>query len=377
VPVGRSAAASRLAKAGRTEARKKGQKPSMPLRCLDPTGRSIQSFDLADKQWRALEIENRRARHLRMPCCSAQVTLKRSRLGTPFFAHKAVGMCTTAAETEAHLRLKRMAVEVARANGWTARTEKTGTSPSGAQWKADVFAQKGKSQVAVEIQWSSQTDEVLMRRQERYRESGVRSLWLLRQSGFPITRDLPAARIGGSLEEGFLALISSCSGHQAVPMRQFLSAVFGKRFRFGLQLGTDAIVAIRAGLLSCWSCGVDTRIITGIDVGFGPNELSFTIPDIEDHTELLESVLSRLPGGLEIGSIKPRFSKTQGRLYISNGCFHCDALIGEFYEHDAWDQQETVGAFSIRICKQWQEAIESHCGYEKTWGVYGLAGDTT
>src|ERR671918_714762 len=100
----------------------------MPLRCLDPTGRSIQSFDLADEQWRALQVENRRARHLRMPCCSAQVTLKRSHLGTPFFAHKSVGTCTTAAETEAHLRLKRMAVEAARANGWAAHTEKTGTS---------------------------------------------------------------------------------------------------------------------------------------------------------------------------------------------------------------------------------------------------------
>jgi hypothetical protein len=115
----------------------------MPLRCLDPTGRSIRSFDLADEQWRALEVENRRARHLRMPCCSAQVTLKRSRLGTPFFAHKAVGACTTAPETEAHLQLKRMAVEAARASGWTADTEVIGTSPSGEQWKADVLAEKG------------------------------------------------------------------------------------------------------------------------------------------------------------------------------------------------------------------------------------------
>jgi hypothetical protein len=152
--------------------------------------------------------------------------------------------------------------------------------------------------------------------------------------------------------------------------------VFGKRFRFGLQLGSDAIVAIRAGLLSCWSCGADTRIITGIDVAFGPNKLSFTIPEIGDHAQLLESVLSRLPGCLEVGSVKPRFGKTQGRSYVSNGCFHCDALIGEFYEHEAWDEQETVVAFSIRIGKQWQKAIETHCGYAKTWGVYPLAGHT-
>ncbi len=117
----------------------------MPLRCLDPTGLSIQSFELADEEWRALGAENRKARHLRMPCCSSAVTLKTSRLGTRFFAHKAVGTCTTAAETETHLRLKRMAVEAARRNGWRAETEVTGTSPSGEQWIADVLAQRAKA----------------------------------------------------------------------------------------------------------------------------------------------------------------------------------------------------------------------------------------
>lgn len=342
----------------------------MPLRCLDPTGRSIHSFDLADEQWRALEAENRKARHLRMPCCSAQVILKRSRLGTQFFAHKAVGACATATETEAHLRLKRMAVEVARANGWTANTEVLGTSPSGEAWKADVLAEKGGRKIAIEIQWSSQTNDEISRRQQRYRESGVRGLWLLRQATFPITRELPAARIGGSPEQGFAAVISSGYGHQPVSMREFLNAVFSKRFRFGVQVGADAAVAVRAGCLWCWSCGAKTTIITGVDVAFGPTELSFTIPKLGEHAQPLDSVLSRLPSDLEIGSIKPRFSKTQSRAYVSNGCFHCGALIGEFYEHDAWDEQQTVLAFSTQISEQWRKAIERHCGYQETWGVY-------
>jgi hypothetical protein len=42
----------------------------MPLRCLDPIGRSIQSFDLADEQWRALALENRKARSLSMACAA-------------------------------------------------------------------------------------------------------------------------------------------------------------------------------------------------------------------------------------------------------------------------------------------------------------------
>jgi competence protein CoiA len=140
----------------------------MPLRCLDPTGRSIQSFDLAD--------ENRKARSLRMLCCGSQVILKRSHLGTQFFAHKVVGRCATAPETEAHLQLKRTVVFAARANGWEATTEVPGTSPLGEQWKADVLAQKGIHKVAVDIQWAGQTNDETMRRQERYRQSGIRGL---------------------------------------------------------------------------------------------------------------------------------------------------------------------------------------------------------
>jgi hypothetical protein len=191
------------------------------------------------------------------------------------------------------------------------------------------------------------------------------------------------------LEQGFSALIPCHSRmsardrsqperwHQILPMRALLDAAFSKRLQFGLQLGTDAIISVRAGSLSCWSCGADTRILTGIDVAFGPNELGFTIPEIGDHTELLDSVLSRLPGGLEIGSIKPRFSKTQRRSYVSNGCLHCNALIGEYHEYKAWDEQETVFAFSLQVSKQWKSAIESHCGYEKTWSVYRLAGQSS
>src|SRR5262249_40274425 len=147
------------------------------------------------EQWQALKQQNRATRHLAMPCCVSQVVLKKSLRGIQFFAHKARGACSTAPETEDHLRLKQMAVEAARANGWDAATEVAGTTPSGEKWRADVLAQKGQHKVAVEIQWSNQSNEETLRRQKRYALSGIRCLWLFRQSRFPITSDLPAARI--------------------------------------------------------------------------------------------------------------------------------------------------------------------------------------
>ncbi len=362
----------------------------MPLRCLDPTGQSIQSFDLEEEQWRALAFENRKACSLKMPCCGSQVILKKSHLGTQFFAHKAVGTCPATPETEAHLQLKKAAVDAARANGWEARTEMPGNSPSGEQWTADVLAQQGKHKVAVEIQWSGQTNDETMRRQERYRQSGIRGLWLLRQPGFPITHDLPAVCIGGDLKDGFRALIPSGTHlrardrdepdrwRQIVPMREFLDAVFSRRFRFG-PLEYDALVSIRSGMIECWrySCRASTRIITFIELAFGPHEYNFTVRMLGKHPELCSTVLSRLPPHPKIGKVKPRFSRTLGHSYMSNGCYRCDALIGDFFEHDAWyEDEEMLAVFPTELSEEWKRAIEQAFGEPEVgsdfgWRVHG------
>jgi len=156
----------------------------LPLRCIDQNGKSIHACDLPSAVWDDVAERNRKDRHLRLPCCSAKITLRRSSRGTQFFAHKAVGTCVTAPETEVHLRLKKIAAEAARARGWEAETEIADVSPSGERWQADVLARKNGLRVAIEIQWSSQTIEETLRRQERYRQSGVRCLWVLRKKAF-------------------------------------------------------------------------------------------------------------------------------------------------------------------------------------------------
>ena len=366
----------------------------MPLRCFDPsTNRSVQAFDLSHEEWRTLQRKNRSDHHLRMPCCQAQVTLKKSPRGTAFFAHKSVGECSTAPETEAHRHLKRIAVDAARRHGWDAETEVAGTTDKGDQWKADVLARKGKRRVAVEIQWSSQTDEEVRRRQERYAESGVRCLWLFRHGGFPISRELPAVRVGGNLDEGFVALIPTESGKPSLPVPEFFDKVFNRQFRFGLPLECDAIVSVQAGLFRCFSCRPKTRIVTAIVVDVGPYKYRFTMGDlVADHLDLFERVRGRIPDRLVIGSIKRRYSNTQKRSYLSNGCAHCGVRLGD-YEHDAWEDEETVCEsptglrgdrwlhwsnwktvyrFPIRIDEIWQSAIRQREDYVEGWGVYSM-----
>jgi hypothetical protein len=358
--------------------------PCMPLRCLDAAGQSIHSFDLSEETWSALAAKNRADRHLRMVCCPSQAILKRSSRGTRFFAHKAVGACTTAPETETHLRLKELAVVAARANGWEAIAEAVGSTPDGEPWRADVLATRGAHKVGIEIQWSRQTTEETLLRQERYRRSGIRCVWLLRHGDFPIVHELPAARIVEQSDRALAAAIPLRSGsptqftddcdpsNQRLPVMDFLDAVFSRRFRFGLQTGMAATLSVLGGEIDCWhaSCRARTRIVTFFEVAVGPNAYAFRLEDLERHRPLLDPILARLPTSLNIGRIKHRFSKTVGRSYLSNGCIRCDRIIGRFYEHEAWGDQEVMLRLPMTLSSQWKDVIESHPEYVATWAVY-------
>ena len=80
-------------------------------------------------------------------------------------------------------------------------------------------------------------------------------------------------------------------------------------------------------------------------------------------------VMSILPPELlakhGIGAVKPRWSKTEGREYISNGCVHCDALQGRFFEHefafDASKAFETEAEFKAEWVPRLVGAVKYAC----------------
>jgi competence protein CoiA len=335
----------------------------------------IHAFDVGSDDWCKLETANRRSRHLRMPCCFAQVTLRRSRRGTQFFAHKAIGECTTAPETEAHLRLKQNAVEVARAHGWDAQTEVMGLSPAGESWTADVLANLGKHRVAIEVQWSAQTDEETSRRQARYAASGVRCLWLMRQRRVPLQEALPAARISGSGEIGFTAHVPTGHGEQTVPVEELLAAAFSKRLKFGIPPGVEGRVSIRTGRTSCWRCNHLTEIVTGIDIAIGPHRFEFTVPELTGHAGLHGSICREAGHITALSSVKVRKSNTQRRSYLSNGCSRCNALYGQFHEYDAWTDQRVAYEYPTQVDEHWMGIIRDQDDDDVIgWGVYDAVG---
>jgi hypothetical protein len=170
----------------------------MPLRAVSDSG-NVHSFEYDAQRWAELKGDYRRL-NLRVPCCGVAAIPKTSALGNFFFAHARKGECTTAPESAEHIYCKNLIAKAAQTAGWLVTTEKPGASPAGEDWIADVFCEKGKAKVALEVQMSPQTIEETVRRQERYKASGVRAAWLLGPKASVVARrnnkDLPAFALG-------------------------------------------------------------------------------------------------------------------------------------------------------------------------------------
>jgi hypothetical protein len=342
----------------------------MPLKCLSPNGQEY-AFRYTGDSWAELKAANAAKKHLRMSCCSAQVVLKRSNRGTQFFAHARRGPCTTAPESAEHLLGKDIIARAAEASGWIATTEESGTSPSGKNWIADVLCKtpRLKSSIAFEVQWSSQNVEETEARQAIYKESGVRGLWLMRQPVIPITRSTPAFQLQLKSDEGSpLVRLPSADyteflinrntqadpryWSQCIPLDEFVRGTLTGRLRFAPTLNANVPIRVNAAEGTCWKCGKPTmrllRVEFAVDEVFPSHgNYSMNREDIETATPQSETWLAKylpkeLLASVGIGAIKKRYSRTVGSSYLSNGCVHCDALQGAFFEHEIVSEANPV-----------------------------------
>lgn len=308
----------------------------MPLKALIDS-EPIQSFDLAKEEWAALKVEYKQ-RELTMPCCGRTAIPKTSNLGTQYFAHSRKSDCTSAPETAEHLYLKFVVAKEAKELGWHVSTEKAGHTPSGEGWIADILCEKGNTKVAIEIQWSPQSEDEYIRRTLKYKESGVRCLWLFRQQSnrtyfqheFERSKGLPKF---GFKRSGNDFLVSEFS----VSVRCFVVGALSGSLQWAPKEGDLVEASIRYEAVNCWRCKKVTQIVFALDLNTETGDHIDTLGF--DDSQAAEFIAEKFESNLlikhGIGPIKPRYSKTIGGHYVSNGCIHCDALQGNFFLHEA------------------------------------------
>ena len=319
----------------------------MPVRAIRPDGSSVLAVDCSETQWAQVKADTKRERGWRLPCCDSGVVAKTSHNGLAFFAHKSKGTCEWAEETAHHIRLKNLAVAAARAAGWEAQTEVRGRTGAGEEWVADVLAERGRARVAVEIQWSPQVEADLRARQSRYAAAGIRGLWLIRSPTFPVCPEVPAVCVREVQPGIYEALVPGndwtkrrsifLAEHWSyqMPAAELLAAAFSGRLRWGIRLGEPLVCEVWASTTRCWKCKAKTTPVTEILVSLSGYPVSLDIYSFDKAPALLSAIVPpKLRSENLIGPLKPRYSKTEGRSYMSNGCVACDALQGRHYEHE-------------------------------------------
>lgn len=307
----------------------------MPLRAvLDQ--HDIQAFDYDEDSWGDFK-STYRSHELVTACCGHKAIPKTSSLGTQFFAHARRGDCTSAPESKEHLLAKTIVAKAARASGWHVTTEANGATPDSETWVADVLCQRGSSRIALEIQWSAQSLEDYRARQARYDRSGVRTAWLVKRIPKDPNRwGLDAASTFGL---PMFALAATPEGldftvtRLGVPLRTFVADLLCGNLHFGPRAGVE--YEVHGVLLhdTCWRCHRRTNLVGEVEIHhpkLGPlgrvYSVAYGIP------ELLQAVLTpQRCTQLGLGNVRSRYSRIVAGSYVSQGCAHCDALMGNFF----------------------------------------------
>jgi hypothetical protein len=98
--------------------------------------------------------------------------------------------------------------------------------------------------------------------------------------------------------------------------------------------GQGVRVTVLGLALNCWRCGLPTTAIVGMepsgDDGVATAAAGFNLK--------IACALHGQPLPDRVGEVKPRRSATAGHSYLSNGCRHCDALLGGFPLSDAFQE---------------------------------------
>lgn len=309
----------------------------VPIRAVSEQG-DIHAFTLNSEQWTALKA-NYRGINLQMPCCGIAAVPKTSTRGNYFFAHARREGCAAANESPEHLYCKALIAKAALDAGWTVTTERPGTSPNGEDWVADVFCEKGTAKLAFEVQLSPQTKEETIRRQLRYKRSGVRGAWFFgaraQRGTTAFCQETPAFNLR-SIVVGEMPTIEQFD----VNLPDFVNAMLQKRLRWTVpSYSRPHLVEFIADF--CWACqrpikqviehlhGGDENALTPEDFYEGRWDLpAYTVATLSKSLEAVQLDVTNdqlAAQGLNLIGRRDVINGKQTRFPYCNLCLYCHA----------------------------------------------------
>lgn len=352
------------------------------------------SIDFDAQGWEDLRARNRKNRTLKMTCCGADVTLRQTKLGTQYFAHAKKGSCLAGPDPAEVLLAREMIAKTVRRAGWSISVEAAGTSTGEEEWTVDVLASReGGKPVAFKVQWGRLPLDEVSRYQAVFHAAGIRTLWLMRQQSIPVEKAAPAFRLSHDFDAN-ICVVSLPGPHyhpafatgknsdgpnywrQHIELGRFVEGALGGKLRFAPQVGRTLPLDVCAAYTECWRCKKTTGLV--IDLCFAASrvlqdaaDVTAKIYDFDDEGRGAALLMSTLPAALlaphGIGPIKPRYSRMEGQPYLSNGCIHCDALQGRFFDHEVAYDAHPIFSIDVLFDDQWVSHLEDREAIDKWW----------
>jgi competence protein CoiA len=164
---------------------------------------------------------------------------------------------------------------------------------------------------------------------------------------------------------------------QTVLLDEFVVGALSGRLKFAPSVGAVVPLHLHAARTHCWSCKKETSVLIQLELAVDSvfsehGSVTLQLRALEDAGEfglawLNEFVPQDRITAAGIGALKRRYSHTQKRRYLSNGCAHCDALQGQFFEHEVAFEARNVLTLSARVEDWMEDASESPLSIRRWW----------
>lgn len=311
----------------------------MPLRATEDE-HDVLAFALSEDEWNALKLSYSE-RALLMPCCGSKAIPKTSKLGLQFFAHSKK-RCDSLPESPEHEYVKFLVAKAALEAGWKVKTEWRDESPSGMVWVADVFCTKGKAKLALEVQLSPQTVSETERRQNRYRESGVRCAWIMAETATKKdihyqSRDVPVFMISKPTV-GEMPLVESFDIELNLFVRSLLSGDVKwaeEAYIYNVSFIDDI----------CWKCLKPNKQVVGYGIDVYGSQFQ-TVPHassvLKDVSDFITNEELKTLGLNTIGKFDTYNGKQVNYPYC-NACIYCGAPQNNYHVFKKFESTSVSG----------------------------------
>ncbi|MEY9950579.1 hypothetical protein [Leifsonia sp. EB34] len=320
-------------------------------------GERVEAWTHTPASWEQLKREYPKL-GLTMLCGQPGIPV-RSGKGVFFFRHKHQHDCLLYAgadETPEHHQAEQIVAQVATRLGWKATIERAADDRT---WIADVYLEHAAlpKPLAVEIQWSRQSNENFHRRQDRYANAGVDGLWIIGPVNTANVDGVPNELMEGVVDHLEMRMPTVLAGDSVMlPLDQAVELLLNTRLprearpegAVALSPVSDLVVTdveLAVQRINCWNdeCGRPLTVwrVSGYRIESrcgqhavvrdlsGYRQHATERPELRAQKRVCEAIAaSSLPAPT---SYAKRFTKKAGFEYIAHVCPYCRSVEGDAF----------------------------------------------